>query len=230
MLNSDANGRRAMTVERSGDLPADPRRVSPHALAALAKVHKNFPRRITSAFGNVRLGLLQALVDGGEQIRSDGSLEDKSIGSRFNHRQLRILFLVDAENDQLQLREMTADFGQTSPNPSPRWSERSTTARATWSSRALSNSETSSPTTTTASNSVSSRPRTPSTKRRRPSARSTQPLSFAGISSFRVRSPWRPTLAELGPGTSRHDLEDLLASGPKNYEGRQSRSCSQRVD
>ena len=48
-------------------------------------------------------------VDGGEQIRCDRLFEDKSIGSRFNHRQLCILFLVDAENNQLQLRELAAD-------------------------------------------------------------------------------------------------------------------------
>jgi hypothetical protein len=45
-------------------------------------------------------------VDGGEQICCDGSFEDKCIGSRFNRRELRILFLVDAESNQLQLREM----------------------------------------------------------------------------------------------------------------------------
>ena len=48
-------------------------------------------------------------VDGGEQIRRDGSFEDKSIRSRFNRRELRILFRVDAESDQLKLREMAPD-------------------------------------------------------------------------------------------------------------------------
>ena len=48
-------------------------------------------------------------VDCGEQILCDGSFEDKSIGSRFNRRQLHILLLVNAESDQLQLREMAAD-------------------------------------------------------------------------------------------------------------------------
>src|SRR6185437_11013745 len=48
-------------------------------------------------------------IDRGQQVRCDGSFQDKSIGSRFNRRQLCILFLVDAENDQLQLREMATD-------------------------------------------------------------------------------------------------------------------------
>jgi hypothetical protein len=48
-------------------------------------------------------------VDGGEQIGSDGPFEDISIGSRFDRRELRILFLVDAECDQLQSREMAPD-------------------------------------------------------------------------------------------------------------------------
>ena len=45
-------------------------------------------------------------VDGGEQIRRDRSFKDKSIGPRFNSRQLRALFVVDAESDQLQLRKI----------------------------------------------------------------------------------------------------------------------------
>jgi hypothetical protein len=48
-------------------------------------------------------------VDGGEQIGSDGPFEDISIGSRFDRPELRILFLVDAECDQLQSREMAPD-------------------------------------------------------------------------------------------------------------------------
>jgi hypothetical protein len=48
-------------------------------------------------------------VDGGEQIGCDGSFEDKSVGSRLNRRELRILFLVDAESDQLEVREMAPD-------------------------------------------------------------------------------------------------------------------------
>ena len=48
-------------------------------------------------------------VDGEKQIRCDGSFEDKSIGPRFNRRELGILFVVDAESDQLQLREMAPD-------------------------------------------------------------------------------------------------------------------------
>ncbi len=55
-------------------------------------------------------------VDGGEQIRRDGSFEDKCIGSRLNRGQLRILFLVDAESDQLQLREM-APHSANQPKP-----------------------------------------------------------------------------------------------------------------
>jgi len=48
-------------------------------------------------------------VDGGQQIRCDGSFEDEAIGSRFNRRELRILLLVDAESDQFQRREMAPD-------------------------------------------------------------------------------------------------------------------------
>ena len=68
----------------------------------------------------------------------------------------------------------------------------------------------------------------PSIKPRCRSAKSAQPLSFAGISPFRVRRRGRPTFRpNLGPETGLHDLEDLLALGMKNYEARQSRSCSQ---
>ncbi len=48
-------------------------------------------------------------VDGEKQIRCDGSFEDESIGPRFNRRELGILFVVDAESDQLQLREAAPD-------------------------------------------------------------------------------------------------------------------------
>src|SRR6516164_7547317 len=40
-------------------------------------------------------------VDGGEQIRCDGSLEDVSIGFGCDRRQLHVLFRMDAESDQL---------------------------------------------------------------------------------------------------------------------------------
>ncbi len=83
-------------------------------------------------------------VDGGEQIRRDGSFEDKSIGPRFNRRELGVLFVVDAESDQLS-RGKWLRIRRINPSPSPRRSERSTTAIATRSCRALSNSETSSP-------------------------------------------------------------------------------------
>ena len=49
------------------------------------------------------------LLDQGGGIKRALPLEDKCTGSRFNRRQLRILFLVDAESDQLQLREIAAD-------------------------------------------------------------------------------------------------------------------------
>jgi hypothetical protein len=48
-------------------------------------------------------------VDGRQQIRCDGSFEDKSIGPRFNRSELRILFLVDAKSDQLQPWEPAPD-------------------------------------------------------------------------------------------------------------------------
>src|SRR3984885_12475872 len=41
--------------------------------------------------------------------------------------------------------------------------------------------------------------------------------------------PGVPTFgSDLGPGTRRRALEDLLALGMKNYKARRSRSCSQR--
>ena len=58
-------------------------------------------------------------VDGGEQIRRDGSFEDKCIGSRLNRGQLRILFLV------WTLRAISFSCGKwlrnrrISPSPSP---------------------------------------------------------------------------------------------------------------
>jgi hypothetical protein len=48
-------------------------------------------------------------VDGGEQIRRDRSFKNKSIRPRFHRRQFRIPFVVDAESDQLQLREVAPD-------------------------------------------------------------------------------------------------------------------------
>ena len=54
-------------------------------------------------------------VDCGEQIHRDRSFENKSIGACVDCRQLRSLFLVDAESDQLQLREKAPRFGELTP-------------------------------------------------------------------------------------------------------------------
>jgi hypothetical protein len=59
--------------------------------------------------GNSRCASPKHGVDSGEQIRCDGSFGDKSVGSCFNRRQLHTLFSVDAESDQLQLRETVPD-------------------------------------------------------------------------------------------------------------------------
>ena len=108
--SNDANGRPAMTVDRSGDSTADPAPSKrTRASALLQKVIRIFHAGSHPLLEMSRCASCKHGVDGGEQIRCDGSFEDKSIGSRFNRRQLRILFLVDAESDQLQLREMAAD-------------------------------------------------------------------------------------------------------------------------
>src|SRR6516225_2888957 len=48
-------------------------------------------------------------VNGGEQIRGDGTFADKSVGSCFDRRQLHALLSVDTESDQPQPRETAPD-------------------------------------------------------------------------------------------------------------------------
>ena len=53
-------------------------------------------------------------VDCGEQIHRDGSFENKSIGARVNRRQLRVLFLVDAERSASAAGK-DSGFGELTP-------------------------------------------------------------------------------------------------------------------
>ena len=59
--------------------------------------------------GKSRCAFRKHSVDGGQQIGGDGSFDNKSISSCFDRRELHILFRVDAERDQFQVREMAPD-------------------------------------------------------------------------------------------------------------------------
>ena len=163
-------------------------------------------------------------VNGREQIRCDGSFEDKSIGSRCDRGEFRILFVVDAESDQLQFRELAAEFGELAParlrvgaTDRPRPGRRATVAHSRPAKLHLP------PPQPPQTLSRAGRVRLPRGRDADlPRAHSLFLLRASLHFAFAVRGV--PTFrANLGPGTRRHDLEDLLALGMKNYGARSDR-------